>query len=391
MARKRIIYQSEALFCGPTGATQTGDGIIQLHRIQDISQSVDISRTDINEFGQLSYIAREVTEPPTVGLDFTYFAVGGYNESGLGLTLSGPPEDAKTAQIVSGFMGASDDRNTQKNYYVLTVPEGEDATAGYNGSGTAWSASQAAKNAVIGFGNGFLSSYTLDAAVGDIPSASVSVEAQNINYSPTSKEFPSPTINPLDGTAVDSAFNVTLPTANSGVLGVAALRPGDVVMDFEASTPLAGGGVSLDTSTGILVQNFSLEVPLARTPISKLGEFTPFARPLDVPATATLSVNAIIAEAYESGNLADLLCSDGPGTRRDITITMYEKCGREGSDESIRIDFKGAYLDSQNMSASIGDNKTVDLSFSTQTAGPGDTDVGVFMSGKDVGKVDLGE
>ena len=294
-------------------------------------------------------------------------------------------------QIVSGFMSANDDRTTQKNYYVLTVPEGEDATAFSKGSGTKWSAADAAKNAVIGFGNGFLSSYTLDAAVGDIPSVSVSVEAQNINYSPDSTDFPNPAINPLDGTAVGQAFNVTLPTANSGVLGVAALRPGDVVMDLEASTPIAGGGVSLDTSTGILIQNFSLEVPLARTPISKLGEFTPFSRPLDVPATATLSVNAIIAEAYQSGNLADLLCSDGEGIRRDISITMYEKCGRDEADKSIKIDFKNAYLDSQNMSSSIGDNKTVDLTFSTQTAGPGDSDVGVFMSGKDVGKVDLAD
>jgi len=390
MARKRIIYQSEALFTGPTGASTTGDGIKQLHRIQDISQSVDVSRTDINEFGQLSYIAREVTEPPTVGLDFSYYSVGGYNESGIGLSLSGPKGDGLTKQVTSGIM-AGGSRDTNQNYFVLTVPEGEDATTATHGSSTAWNAAQAAKNAVIGFGNGFLSSYTLDAAVGDIPSSSVSIEAQNINYSPDSNAFQNPAVSPTDGSQMPG--QVTLPTANSGILGVAALRPGDVVMDLESTKDLAGGGVNLDTTTGILIQNFSLELPLARTPISKLGDFAPFDRPVDLPASATLTVNAIVAGGangpYNSGNLSDLLCSDGPGTRRTITITMYEKCSRAAADKSIEIQFKNAYLDSQNMSSSIGDNKTVDLSFSCQVAGPGDEDNGVFMSGKDVGKEDL--
>ena len=155
MARKRIIYQSEALFTGPTGASSTGDGIIQLHRIQDISQSVDIARTDINEFGQLSYIAREVTEPPTVGLDFSYYTVGGYNESGIGLSLAGPGIPAGGRQVTSGIM-ASDSRVTNQNYFVLTVPEGDDATAGTHGSSQAWTEIQAKKNAAIGFGNGLV-------------------------------------------------------------------------------------------------------------------------------------------------------------------------------------------------------------------------------------------
>ena len=359
---------------------------MQLHRIQDISHSVDLARTDINEFGQLSYIAREVTEAPTVGLDFSYYAVGGYNESGLGLTLGGGPGNPHgSAQAVSGFMAQED--NTQgQNYYVLTVPEGDDATAGTHGSSTDWTEVQAKKNAAIGFGNGVLASYTLDGSVGDIPSASVSIECSNINYEPDSSGFQNPAIDPEDGTKKQG--QVTLPTANSGVLGVAALRAGDIVLDFQASTNLDGGGVNLDTTTGILVQNFSIEVPLGRTPIQRIGSFLPFARPLDLPASTTMSVSAIIAEAYQSGNLADLLCSQGPGDKRNITITMYEKCSR--ADPSIRIGMSGAYLDSQNMSSSIGDNKTVDLSFSAQIGGANDSENGIFISGADVGKRDLG-
>ena len=42
---------------------------------------------------------------------------------------------------------------------------------------------------------------------------------------------------------------------------------------------------------------------------------------------------------------------------------------------------KNATLDSQNFSSSIGDNKTVDLTFSAQVGGPEDTTAGIFMSG----------
>jgi len=386
MARKRIIYQSEALFTdvNGTGSQNTGEGIVQLHRVQDLSHSVDLARTDINEFGQLAYIAREVTEAPTVGLDFSYYAVGGYNESGIGLTVQNPIEGQPQAQVLSGFMVA--DTNDQgQNYYILTVPEGEDATAGVDGSAGDWTDAQAAKNAVIGFGNGTLASYTFDGSVGDIPSASVSIEASNINYEPNSDAFQNPAIDPEDGTK--KVGQVTLPTANSGVLGVAALRAGDIVLDFSASTPLDGGGVSLDTTTGILVQNFSLEVPLSRTPIQRIGSFLPFARPVDLPASTTMSVSAVIAEAYASGSLADLLCAQGAGDKRDITITMYEKCSR--TDPSMIWTMKGAYLDSQNMSSSIGDNKTVDLTFSAQIGGANDTSNGIFLSGKDAAATDL--
>jgi len=388
MARKRIIYQSEALFTdvNGTGASSTGDGIVQLHRVQDIGHSVDLGRTDINEFGQLSYIAREVTEPPTVGLDFTYYAVGGWNESGIGLTVRDSRGITNERQALSGFMASSAGSNDNgQNYYVLTVPEGEDATAGMNGSGTPFTAAQSAKNAVIGFGNGNLSSYSFEASVGDIPTASVSIEASNINYEPDSHEFQNPAINTTDGSKQPGV--VTLPSANSGVLGVAALRAGDITLDFQASNALDGGGVSLDTTTGILVQNFSIELPLSRTPIQRMGSFLPFARPLDLPASTTLSVNAIIAEAYQSGNLADLLCAAGQGDKRDITINMYEKCSR--SNLNMQFVMKGAYLDSQNMSSSIGDNKTVDLVFSSQLGGANDTENGVFISGADAGKQDL--
>ena len=42
---------------------------------------------------------------------------------------------------------------------------------------------------------------------------------------------------------------------------------------------------------------------------------------------------------------------------------------------------KGAQLEGESFSSSIGDNKTVDLTFTAQVGGPEDTDNGIFISG----------
>ena len=50
---------------------------------------------------------------------------------------------------------------------------------------------------------------------------------------------------------------------------------------------------------------------------------------------------------------------------------------------AMRFIFRGARLDSENFSSSIGDNKTVDLSFSVQAGGADDLANGLYISGKE--------
>ena len=83
--RNRVIYQSEALFVGPTPSTgQQHTGVAtysatvgwnttrQLHRIQTANYSFNIDRTDVNQFGELAAIDRVNLDTPTVSLDFSY-------------------------------------------------------------------------------------------------------------------------------------------------------------------------------------------------------------------------------------------------------------------------------------------------------------------------------
>lgn len=365
MARKRIIYQSEALYAGPTGADPS-----QIHRVQDVSHSVEVARTDVNEFGKLAALSREVIEVPTVSLDFTYYTVDGHNESTLGLDVDGLNAQVGEINCISSIM-----QNTaaEKNYYILTVPEGEDASKGTQN----YTTQQHNENGVIGVGNGFMTSYTLDASVGEIPSCSVSVEASNLRFDTSSSGIQDPAINFTDGTAVDKN-DIVIPMSSTGTLSAAAIRPGDITVDFGTDLLEQGGAIlpGMTTSDGVsCVQSVSLDLPLSRTPLQCMGSLFPKSRELDLPINASMTVSANLAD-IASGTLSDLLCSEG--RKRDISITMKNRCG-EGT--SVVYTIKGAQLDSQSMSSSIGDNKTVDLTFSTQLGGPTDTENGIFISG----------
>ena len=382
MARKRIIYQSEALYAGKTGESSPQ----QLHRVQDVSHSIEVARQDINEFGKLAALSREVIEPPTVGLDFSYYVVDGFNEaSGLGLSVLGINVSDETS-AVSGIMAeqTADNDVAEKNYYILTVPEGQDAS---DGGGGAYSPASQLTHGVIGIGNGYLTSYGLEASVGDIPSVSCSVEASNLRFDTSGAGFQNPAINTTNGAAMEGT--VTIPRSTTGELSAAALRPGDVSIDFGEASLQAGGAIlpgmtaaGTNGASGANVQSFSLDLPLSRTPLQRMGNIFPFSRELDFPIAVTMSVTANLTE-IESGTLRDLLCNEA--VKRDITVTMKNRCGSEidGDDASVRYTMKGAILDSQNMSSTIGDNKSVELSFSTQIGGPSDNANGIFISGSD--------
>lgn len=381
MARKRVIYQSEALFSATTGATGPTD-INQIHRVQDISHSVEVARTDVNEFGKLAALSREVIEVPTVSCDFSYYVIDGQNEaSGLGLSINGHNVSSAT-NTLSGIMAEGSDSTAEKNYYILTVPEGSDAT-----HDTAGTYDSPETNGVIGVGNGFLTSYGFSASVGEIPTASCSVEASNLRFDTSSSGIPNPAIDPSNGTAV-GGDEIEIPKSTTGNLQAFAVRPGDITVDFGSASLNQGGAVlpgmtvAASAETGsACVQSVSIDLPLSRTPLQCLGSVFPKSRELDLPITTTLTVNANLAD-ISSGDLNSLLCSEAQ--ERDITVTLRKACGdKEGTTDNLMVfQMKNATLDSQAMSSSIGDNKSVDLTFSAQIGGPQDADNGLFISGK---------
>lgn len=376
--RNRVIYQSEAVYVGPSPAsgfhfgtlgTFGGDSndlhnsnnlVKQLQRVQTANYSFNVERTDVNQFGQLAAIDRIILTNPTVSLDLSYINANLANENILGFNVVSGNTDS-TVQSILDFMGGSGD---ERNYFIRTVSEGSDAVNfASSASGTV--------NGVIGIGNGRITSFSTEGSVGNFPTTTINVEGYNMKFDKgTSGNFV-PAINLVNGNTLSNFY--TLPTANQNVgIGsgnaISALRPGDITVSIPSIT-------GADTAT-MNVQSYTLSLDIGRTPIEKLGNRFAFARPIDFPLTVTLSVDAQVTDLV-AGNFAGLLVEDSTYSP-SITI----KSPTDSNLTMAKYTLKGAKLDSEEFSSDIGSNKTVTLNFSAQVGGPQDSTNGLFMNGQ---------
>lgn len=341
----------------------------QLNRIDTFSFDVDIAgaRTDVREFGQLARIAAVRLKELTPKVTFGYYLMDGNQEFNLGLnTLGISGANVASSQFISGIM-TEDGLKKEKNLYLLTVAEGIDAFE----SGTF--VTSRTSHSVIGFGNATLNSYKASFKVGEIPRADVEMECGNIIfYTGQSSGLKNPAINRTTAAQVDTGLFI-LPAPSTGSSVVDVLRAGDMSINFSNSS-FSIGGVDL---SGINIQSLDIDVPLSRTPIEKLGDELPFAKPLDFPINVTCSISAFVTD-FASGSLQRVLtgCVFGGGT--DISISVLNRCANA---ETLKYKMVGAVLDSQNFSMGLEDNETVDLTFSAQIGGATSASAGIFMSG----------
>lgn len=363
MARNRTIYNVLALYASQVGATGTQTGpndIKQLSRVQSFDEDFTRNFTDVNQFGNLAAIDRIEVENPDVTASFSYFLTNGQNEENLGLNVYGTGSSSSDLRsCISGLLTKATD---EKNYYLLIVEEGNDA-AGYVGS----------KSGVIGIGNGFLTSYSVSAAVGEIPTADVEIEGLNVRvYGNVTGEAVIPAINPVDGSNLnDRFFSLPLAASITGVDIPTALQPGDIIFSLTSNDTIGFNGADLK------VQDFTLSFDLSRTPLQKLGNRFAFSREIDFPVTASLEVNAEVGDLTD-GNLADILCGE---TEKEFTILMKEPGCDTNKPTALAYVFKGAKLVSQSFSSAIGDNATMTATYEVQLGGPQDTAKGIFISG----------
>jgi len=431
MPRKRIISQSELLMVGPSPATGyhfylvSGSGeasaanheggqkvptdihggvvgaslddffgytdfvgvtetlIEQLHRVQNISYDWSRNLTPVRQFGQLARIDNIQTETPTVNLSFSYLLANLNNERLLGFNTTG---------FASCLTDILNDGKDEKNYFIKTVGEGVDAIGGGLNSNT---------TDVIGIGNGFITSYSAEASVGGLPSASISVEALNFTFQTGNNNNFIPAVNPTDGSNIldtTSAFasNITykLPSGemnpsgideDASVIGaISVLRPGDVSFsmfkhgttnNYDAMGPKIEGGDSK-------IQSFNLSLGLSRSPIEKLGSRYAFTREIDFPQPVSLTLDVLVDD-IRTGSLADIIDCE---QEYDILVKFKDPtiCDGAAREFVVVYDLRKITLDSMSFSSDLSSNKTATLDFSTEIQGPNQTGVGLFMSGRSI-------
>jgi hypothetical protein len=442
--QSEAVYATQGVYSGTAGnvspyggtsqplqrpSTAVPTGILPLNRVQSANYSFSISRQDVNQFGELAAIDRIITETPTVSFDTSYILANFCNEKMLGFEVT--PSGANANTMVSCISGLIDSSTTayQKDYFILTSKEGADSV-GLRDSGK--------YESLIGIGNAFVSNYSSEASVGGLPTVSLSVEGMNMNFvnlpysgytTNTSVNDggdaggwgagtvdgaetlvaitgANPAINPTDGTAVgdnssasnaiNSAAFVSLPvpTGNGGPGSfgqISALRPGDITLTLRKKTSESITDALMNQSVtdadiqgadiaDAHIQSYTIGFDLSRSPIQRLGTRFAFARPVDFPITATLSIDAVLAD-LTTGSISDIInCDD----EYDAIIKMKDpNCSIAATSRDIVLAYlaRGLKIDSESFTSSIGDSKSVTLDFSTQVGGPEQKGVGIFMSG----------
>lgn len=424
MSRKRVIYQSESLYCAATGAFTNisgnsnvsgnagdpacpGSGI-QVHRVQSINYGFDVPRQDVNEFGKLARIDQVILESPTVSLDFTYYAETGFNERTLGFTLEDATKASNPASnaTVSSISGILNGKTDIKSYFIRTVSEGRDEQDQSSGGSNSYDENNNAQASIIAIGNASITSYTFEAAVGSFPTVSVSAEGLNMRVIAAPKApdntgsgtaLTAATVNQETGASAGHAFVLergvdAMSSANNVLVGntlgstlPSALRPGDIkftnkLQGANDSAYDAGGDEDIvglirgwDVSE-LKIQSVSVSVDLGREDLLKLGSKFAFSKEVVYPVTASMTIEASCSD-MKNMDLADLVDNDST----TYTAGFYIVKPNDSSKQAIGYRIVGAKLDSEALSSSIGDNKTVTFNFTAQVGGPADNTAGLFI------------
>ena len=404
MARKRVIYQSESLFVAPTGSwtgatTAVVPGLsgsagspavpgsgVQVHRVQSINYGFDVPRQDVNEFGKLARIDQVILESPTVSLDFTYYPETGVNERALGLVLSPVQAIGGNAQV-SALSGMLNGNTDVKSYFIRTTTEGTDEIGNPAQSATT-------ESSIIAIGNASITSYSFEASVGGFPTASVNAEGLNINIlaqpAGISAESGNKAATVTTSTGANADHFFALETSTTGRTDAnpnnqlvkripSALRPGDVAFIGDLIQTTNAGDDKLikgwDVSE-LKIQSVSASLDLGREDLMKLGNKFAFSKEVQYPVTVSMSVEATVSDMRDF-DLANLIADDSAVYNAGFSIANPD----DTSKQAMAIYIKGAKLDSEAMSSSIGDNKSVSLNFTAQVGGPADTLAGLFIQG----------
>jgi len=364
MPRNRTIYQSESVFVSNNLDSTDVWEHAEVARIQEASYGFSMNKTDVNQYGKSSRIDHINLELPTVNFDMSYLLGNGYNESVLGFDIKEGYQFAKSHL----------ENNSGKNFYVLTSEEGVDSKSLEVGD----------PYTLIGIGNAFLTNYSVDMSVGSLAKVDLQYECSNINsihgvvegegFWLTQLSGDSASIDLDKGKPYDKKIKIIAPKGDIENIPT-ALRPGDITINFEGFD-----SENLSTISGngsFHLQSANLSIPLSRSELKRLGSKGAYARVLDYPTKATLSVNSIVSNTEVVDLAESVRACINKSLNNDISI-LAKDCDKENA---IIWRLKNPDLLSENFSSNIGPNKSVDLTFEVEIGNPDDNSIGILCSG----------
>lgn len=336
----RVIYSSNAVLVSDSPGLENHTGLYEvkaLDRIQSANVSVS---TDIKKFKQIGYEEfgfNNFYGPPRVNCQLSYYLTDSSNESILGLRVDNQ----------SIFRGQNVAQKNINLFLLSDTQDGRDIALLNDWSGVN----------VFGVGNAYITNYSARAGVGEVPTASVSFDANNIFYDTYTGRNLVPS---LSSEAVKTGGYFY--SINSGVFDKtryvtnqssrpAALRSADIIVTM--SQPTFAGGV-YQTATG-KIQSFDISIPFERKELLGFGNNFTFDRKLMPPSVGSVSFNAIF-DLMNTGNYSGIFdFSQG----KNIQIDLQDCSGNS----QIKYNIENAKLSSENFNFSIGQELNFDGSF----------------------------
>jgi hypothetical protein len=334
MARNKISYEALGLFISDANIPYSGGvGSHQDHSlinlVQESSFSFSPNTQELPQIGSEDLAARVAVAEPTVNANFTYLSNQIFtNEKKLGFTLG------SGNSIFSDYTPSEPDQ-----YNLISVIGGK----------TEFQELSRLENLtgldIIGFGNAYLTNYTMNAAVNSLSSISASYECSNVECGVFSGDSTLPSIN-LNSGIKDTVQLLISDTGNSD---------GDFFRSDKITLQLDDSSFGHKISGGHL-QNFSVSVDIPRIPLYGFGSNYPFNRVIQFPAQGSVSMS-LLASDFNTGTLSEIFTNNKdhefkvnlyPETTNDYSITITEgELPQHGAFTLRDVNVTSGYSDAQ--------------------------------------------
>lgn len=365
--KDRVSYESQVLYVGPSETGTIGGSVIsgltpvQLNHITKIEHTLETKTEAPYAFGSLNPLGTVIPELVDLNLEFEYNLADAQNEKWLGFDLS----DLSSSAISGMLSGIWD----EQNFYIVTTQRGDAVTS----QDTPEFLKQPGIN-VVGFGNGVIENYSIEASLEEIPMGRVSAIASNLTFASGASGIESPGI--VSGCRDEG--NIIIPAPEFDTLQVEALRPSHLSITFGSGSLPQGGylfptGEDLPDLSSCSLTKFSIDLQLPRRINQRLGSKHPLSKPIRYPAQVILSCTAVTKDIV-SGNLLDIFCAHP----QDVIISMENPHTEKGN---MKIGLKGLSLDSQVPQHNLLEKEFIDLSFIAPLSSPTGDGPGFYISG----------
>jgi hypothetical protein len=317
----------------PSFKTTTESGFV-FAGVRSATYGFSNVRADVEQIGSQLYEEKNIIRHPDVTLQMSYgFTPTFANEElfGFNYNLDYKPEFS----ILNGLSEVSN------NFYFYNHPEQGFDGAEYIKNG----ASFPNGGEVVSIGNAYITNYSVNFSVGSFPTVDVEFDCSNIkieNY--FSQQVESPSINLKSGNNI-GVGSINLSNVNyfeTGKFGdiydldrsdIETILPYDIKFEMD-NLSIGGQKINLQSHR---IDEFSVNIPINRANVYRLGSNYVCDRKIEYPIEGTLSISSLVTQ-MEAGFISGLVYGDEVSNLRIITNDCRKQISSQFYFEDIKLE-----------------------------------------------------